>query len=98
MKRRMAAILAADIAGFSRLVAEDEEETLRRLPSYRHVFDDFVVTYGGRIDLSKGPGQSPVYAAPLFETGDERYAWLNLVQAVAMLMIFAAAQGLTRET
>jgi len=41
------------------------------------------VTYGGRIDLSKGPGQSPVYAAPLFETGDERYAWLNRVQAVA---------------
>jgi hypothetical protein len=41
------------------------------------------VTYGGRIDLSKGPGQSPVYAAPLFETGDERYAWLNRIQAVA---------------
>ena len=41
------------------------------------------ITYGGRVDLSKGPGQSPVYAAPLFETGDERYAWLNRVQAVA---------------
>jgi hypothetical protein len=24
-----------------------------------------------------------VYAAPLFETGDERYAWLNRIQAVA---------------
>ena len=54
MKRRMAAILAADIAGFSRLVAEDEEETLRRLPSYRHVFDDFVATYGGRIFNTAG--------------------------------------------
>jgi hypothetical protein len=41
------------------------------------------VTYGGRIDMSKGPGGSPVYAAPLFETGDERYAWLNRIQAVA---------------
>jgi class 3 adenylate cyclase len=54
MKRRMAAILAADVAGFSRLVAEDEEETLRRLPSYRKVFDDFVAAYGGRIFNTAG--------------------------------------------
>jgi Protein of unknown function (DUF3237) len=39
--------------------------------------------YRGRIDLSKPPGESPVYAAPLFETGDVRYAWLNRIQAVA---------------
>ncbi len=32
----------ADIAGYSRLVAEDEEETLRRLASYRSVTDDFI--------------------------------------------------------
>ena len=41
------------------------------------------VTYSGRTDLSKGPGNSPVYGAPLFETGDGRYAWLNRIQAVA---------------
>jgi uncharacterized protein DUF3237 len=41
------------------------------------------VYYRGRIDLSKPPGESPVYAAPLFETGDERYAWLNRIQAVS---------------
>jgi hypothetical protein len=41
------------------------------------------VTYSGRIDLSQGPGQAPIYTAPLFETGDDRYAWLNKVQAVA---------------
>jgi hypothetical protein len=39
--------------------------------------------YRGRIDLSQPPGASPVYAAPLFETGDERYAWLNRIQAVS---------------
>ncbi|HEY3723961.1 MAG TPA: DUF3237 domain-containing protein [Acidimicrobiia bacterium] len=38
--------------------------------------------YQGRLDLSQGPGTSPAYAAPLYETGDERYAWLNKVQAV----------------
>ena len=38
--------------------------------------------YNGRGDLSKGPGKSPVYGAPLFDTGDPRYAWLNKIQAV----------------
>ena len=40
------------------------------------------VAYGGRIDLTDGLGASPIYVAPTFETGDERYAWLNVVQAV----------------
>lgn len=40
-------------------------------------------TYRGRVDMSKGPGTAPIYTAPLYETGDERYAWLNAVQAVA---------------
>jgi hypothetical protein len=39
--------------------------------------------YRGRLDLSKGIGASPVYAAPLYESGDERYQWLNAIQAVA---------------
>jgi hypothetical protein len=36
------------------------------------------VTYGGRMDLST----MTVYSTPQFETGDERYAWLNGIQAV----------------
>jgi adenylate cyclase len=54
MKRKIAAIFAADIAGYSRLVAEDEEETLRRLASYRAVTDDFIVKAGGRIFNTAG--------------------------------------------
>ena len=38
--------------------------------------------YNGRMDISAGLGAKPVYVAPRFETGDPRYAWLNLVQAV----------------
>ena len=38
--------------------------------------------YCGRTDVSRGPGASPIYVAPRFETGDPRYAWLNVVQAV----------------
>jgi adenylate cyclase len=54
VKRKISAILAADIAGYSKLVAEDEEETLRRLATYRSVFDDFVARGGGRIFNTAG--------------------------------------------
>ena len=54
MKRKIAAILAADIVAYSRLVAEDEEDTLTRLASYRRVFDDFVTRAGGRIFNTAG--------------------------------------------
>jgi class 3 adenylate cyclase len=54
MKRKIAAIMAADVAGYSRLVSEDEEETLRRLAAYREVFDDFVAKAGGRIFNTAG--------------------------------------------
>lgn len=37
------------------------------------------VTYSGRLQFDTGT----VYATPLFHTGDERYAWLNRIQAVS---------------
>jgi hypothetical protein len=41
------------------------------------------VQYHGRCDVSRGLGDPGfVYAPPRFETGDERYAWLNGIQAV----------------
>jgi class 3 adenylate cyclase len=54
MKRKIAAILAADVVGYSKLVAEDEEETLRRLASYRSVVDDFIAKANGRIFNTAG--------------------------------------------
>ncbi len=54
MKRKIAAILAADIAGYTKLVADDEEETVRRLGAYRAVFDDLIHRYGGRIFNTAG--------------------------------------------
>ena len=42
MKRKIAAILAADVAEYSRLVAEDEEDALRRLMSAQSVFKESV--------------------------------------------------------
>lgn len=40
------------------------------------------VEYTGRADWSKGPASGPAYIAPQFETGDERYMWLNKCQFV----------------
>lgn len=54
MKRKIAAILAADIAGYSRLIAEDEEETLRRLADYQRLFKDQINEAGGRVFKTAG--------------------------------------------
>ncbi|MBV9078319.1 MAG: hypothetical protein JO048_12640 [Methylobacteriaceae bacterium] len=54
LKRKIAAILAADVAGYSRLVAENEERTLHELAAAREVFDAFVAQGGGRIFNTAG--------------------------------------------
>jgi hypothetical protein len=40
------------------------------------------LSYQGRRDFSQGL-DAPIYTAPRFETGDERYLWLNKIQAAA---------------
>jgi hypothetical protein len=40
--------------------------------------------YRGRADFRGGPGTAPLYVAPLFETSDERYQWVNLVQGAGV--------------
>jgi len=40
------------------------------------------VQYMGRADFSDPDRPGPVFTTPRFETGDERYLWLNNVQAV----------------
>ena len=49
MKRKISALLAADIVKYSRLVADDEEQTVHRLADYRAVFQDVTARHGGRI-------------------------------------------------
>ena len=41
------------------------------------------VTYGGRGMWPDGAASGPVYCAFTFETGDERYSWMNSILAVA---------------
>jgi adenylate cyclase len=55
--RRLAAILAADVAGYSRLIGADEEGTLNRLRAIRaEVVDPSITQYRGRIVKTTGDG------------------------------------------
>jgi class 3 adenylate cyclase len=54
MKRKIAAILVAHVADYGRLIADDEEETLRRVASCRSATDELIALAGGRIFNSSG--------------------------------------------
>ena len=55
--RRLAAILAADVAGYSRLIGADEEGTLERLKTLRaEVIDPKIAEHRGRIVKTTGDG------------------------------------------
>ena len=57
IQRRLAAIIAADVVGYSRLMREDESGTLARLKTLRsEILDPKVEEYGGRIINTAGDG------------------------------------------
>ena len=57
MQRRLSAILAADMVGYSRLIAADEQETIARQKEHRAAFIDPKITqFGGRIVKTMGDG------------------------------------------
>ena len=53
-ERKLAAILSADVAGYSRLMGDDEEATIRSLTSYRRAMADLIQQYRGRVVDSPG--------------------------------------------
>src|SRR5215472_6367194 len=55
--RRLAAILAADVAGYSRLIGADEQGTLNRLRTVRtEIVDPMMAKHRGRIVRTIGDG------------------------------------------
>jgi adenylate cyclase len=64
VERRLAAILAADVAGYSRLVEADEEGTLGRLKVLRaEVVDPKIAGHKGRIVKTTGDGMLVEFAS-----------------------------------
>ncbi len=49
IERKLAALLCADVVGYSLLMAEDEAETIRVLTVYRRVIADLVGEHRGRV-------------------------------------------------
>ena len=54
VERKLAAIFAADIAGYSRLMARDEVGTLARLKACRAIIDGLIASHRGRIFSTAG--------------------------------------------
>lgn len=64
MARRLAAILAADVVGFSAMMAKDETGTLSTLIAFRNdVFDPLVASHNGRIVKLMGDGTLVEFAS-----------------------------------
>ena len=53
-KRKLTAILSADVKGYSRLMGEDDEATVRTITTYREVITKVVQKHRGRVVDSPG--------------------------------------------
>jgi adenylate cyclase len=66
MERRLAAIFAADVVGYSRLIGADEEGTLARLKAHRRELIDLkIADHQGRIVKTTGDGVLAEFASPV---------------------------------
>ncbi|MBW1735807.1 MAG: CHASE2 domain-containing protein [Deltaproteobacteria bacterium] len=54
LKRKLAAILSADVKGYSRLMGDDEEATVRTITAYREVMNTIIRDHRGRVVDSPG--------------------------------------------
>jgi adenylate cyclase len=54
LERKLVAILAADVEGYSRHMERDEAATLATLSRHRLVVDELIAAYGGRITGTAG--------------------------------------------
>src|SRR5689334_20462041 len=64
VERRLAAVLAADVAGYSRLMGADEVGTLQALKAYRRdLIDPSIATFKGRIVKTTGDGMLVEFAS-----------------------------------
>jgi adenylate cyclase len=63
VEHRLGAILCADVYGYSRLMGQDEEATLRTLSFYRKLIDSLIGQHRGRVVNSAGDGVLAEFAS-----------------------------------
>jgi len=64
-KRKLTAILSADVAGYSRLMGDDEEATVRTITAYREVMATLIEKHRGRVVDSPGDNVLSEFASVL---------------------------------
>jgi class 3 adenylate cyclase len=64
-QRKLTTILSADVAGYSRLMAEDEDATVSTLRGHHAVFEALVALHRGRIFNTAGDAIMAEFASPL---------------------------------
>ena len=64
-RRKLAAILAADVVNFSMLMGENEDRTLKNLKACRALTDEFITSNHGRIFGSAGDSIIAEFASPV---------------------------------
>jgi adenylate cyclase len=65
LERKLVAIVAADVAGYSRLMEADEEQTLETLSGHRHIIDEAIARHRGRIAGTAGDSVLAEFASVL---------------------------------
>ncbi len=65
VQRKLAAILAADVVGYSHLMGEDEKATLATLKSHREIIDSPIAGHQGRVFGSAGDSVIAEFASPV---------------------------------
>jgi hypothetical protein len=83
--RKLAAILAADVVGYSRLAGADEDRTLARLRALRSdLIDPTIAVHHGRVVKRTGDGislNSAAWSMPCAAPSRYRTAWSSVTQA-----------------
>src|SRR5512147_1805234 len=63
VKRRLTAIFSADVKGYSRLMGDDEEWTVRTLTAYKGIMGNLIQQHGGRVVDATGDNLMAEFAS-----------------------------------
>jgi len=64
-ERKLSAIFASDVVGFSKMMANDEHKTLELLHNRREVIDSLIDNNGGKVFGSAGDSLIAEFASPI---------------------------------
>jgi len=84
-QRKLAAVMCADVAGYSRMMGQDEDGTLAALKAHRNAVDPIVFNAGGRIVKTTGDGMLIEFASVLAAVKSSLAAQREMTQRNATL-------------